>query len=89
MEFLPRGSNESHVAYVDLALRSATPLIREWQQSGDVVGDVTCGVAVTGYILNQTYITGSEPMHGAVAKSYLQFPRESNHPPFVGGLVKI
>jgi hypothetical protein len=44
---------------------------------------------MTGYVLNQSDIAGAEPVHGAIAKPYLQFSRESNHPSLVGRLVKI
>jgi len=46
-------------------------------------------VAVTSHILDQANVTRAELVHGAIAKPYFQFPRESDQPPFVGRLVKI
>jgi hypothetical protein len=46
-------------------------------------------VPVTGHVLDQADVTGTELVHGAVAKPYLQFTRESDQPPFVRRSVKI
>ena len=54
-----------------------------------VVSDVPGGVAVTGHVLDQANVTGAELGHCAIAKPYLQFPRESDQPPPVGRLVNI
>ncbi len=44
---------------------------------------------MTGHVLDQANVTGAELVHRAIAKPYLQFPRESDQPPLVGRLVKI